>query len=183
VQFDPGRAVLTAQAQAKLATLEKGLVDRPGLKLDITPRVDPPTDREGLRRYRFEQQIKAQKVKDLVKQGAAVKSVDEVKIEPQEYEKYLRRAYKEAKFPKPRNFIGMQKDLPVEEMEKLMLTNTPVSDDDLVQLANQRGQAIKDALTRSGEVALERVFLVAPELAADKPDAQVKGGHADLALK
>ena len=126
VQFDPGRAVLTAQAQDKLATLQKGLVDRPALKLDITPRVDPQTDREGLRRYRFEQQVKAQKLKDLVKQGEAVKSVDDVKIEPQEYEKYLRRAYKEAKFPKPRNFIGMQKDLPVEEMEKLMLTNTTV---------------------------------------------------------
>jgi len=183
VQFDPGRAVLTARAQEKLATLERGLVDRPGLKLDITPRVDPPTDREGLRRYRLEQQVKAQKVQDLVKQGEAVKSVDDVKIEPQEYEKYLRRAYREAKFPKPRNFIGMQKDLPVEEMEKLMLTNTTVSDDDLVQLANRRGQAVKEALTRSGEVAVERVFLVAPELAADKPDAQVKGGHADLALK
>jgi hypothetical protein len=183
VQFNPGRATLTAQAQDKLVTLQKGLVDRPGLKLDITPRVDPPTDRQGLRRYRFEQQVKAQKLKDLVKQGEAVKSVDEVKIEPQEYEKYLRRAYKEAKFPKPRNFIGMQKDLPVEEMEKLMLTNTTVSDDDLVQLANQRGQAVKEALTRSGEVAVERVFLVAPRLEADNPDAEVKGGHADFALK
>jgi hypothetical protein len=183
VQFDPGRAVITAQAQDKLATLQKGLVNRPALKLDITPRVDPPTDREGLRRYRFEQQVKAQKLKDLVKRGEAVKSVDEVKMEPQEYEKYLRHAYKEAKFPKPRNFIGMQKDLPVEEMEKLMLTNTTVSDDDLVQLANQRGQAVKEALTRSGEVAVERVFLIAPQIEADKPDAKVKGGHADLALK
>ena len=112
-----------------------------------------------------------------------MKSVDEVRIEPQDYEKYLRRAYKEAKFPKPRNFIGMQKDLPVEEMEKLMLTSTTVSDDDLVQLANQRGQAVKEALTRGGEVAVERVFLVAPKLEAAKSDAEVKGGRVDFALK
>jgi hypothetical protein len=183
VEFDPGRAVLTAQAIDKLATLQKGLIERPGLKLDITPRVDPQTDREGLRRHRFEQQVKAHKLKDLVKQGAAVKSVDEVKIEPQEYEKYLRRAYKEAKFPKPRNVIGLLKDLPVEEMEKLMLTNTQVSDDDLVALANERGQAVKDFLTHSGEVPLERVFLIAPKLEAPKPDDKLKGSRTDFALK
>jgi uncharacterized protein involved in outer membrane biogenesis len=183
VQFDPGRAVLTPPAQDKLATLEKGLNDRPALKLDITPRVDPQTDREGLRRYRFEQQVKAQKLKDVVKQGTAVKSVDEVKIEPQEYEKYLRRAYKEAKFPKPRNFIGIAKDLPVEEMEKLMLANIQVGDDDLVQLANQRGQTVKDALTQGGGIDPARVFLVAPKLEAGGGDAQPKGGRVDFALK
>ncbi len=183
VQFDPGRTTLTAQAQDKLATLHKGLVDRPALKLDISPRADPQTDREGLRRYRFEQQVKAQRLKDLVKQGDAARSVDDVKIEPQDYEKYLRRAYKEGKFPKPRNFIGMQKDLPVEEMEKLMLTNTAVSDDDLIQLANQRGQTVKEALTRSGEVVPERVFLIAPKLEAAKADASAKGGRVDFALK
>jgi hypothetical protein len=182
-EFEPGRAVLTPQTQDKLATLQKGLIERPGLQLDITPRVDPQTDREGLRRHRFEQQVKAQKLKDLVKQGAAVKSVDEVKIEPQEYEKYLRRAYKEAKFPKPRNVIGLLKDLPVEEMEKLMLTNTQVSDADLVALANERGQRVKDFLTHSGEVPLERVFLIAPKLEAPKPDDKLKGSRTDFALK
>jgi hypothetical protein len=183
VEFEPGRAVLTVQAQDKLATLQKGMIERPGIRLDITPRVDPQSDREGLRRLRYEQQVKAQKLKDLVKQGAAVKSVEEVKIEQQEYEKYLTRAYKEAKFPKPRNVIGLPKSLPVEEMEKLMLTNTQVSDDDLVKLANERGQTVKDFLTRSGEVVLERVFLIAPMVEAPKPDDKLKGGRADFALK
>ncbi len=189
VQFEPGRSVLTTQAQDKVATLHKGLVDRPALKLDIKPQVDPQTDREGLKRYRFEQQVKAQKLIDVVKQGEAVKSVDAVKIEPQEYEKYLRRAYKEAqfpkdtKFPKPRNFIGVQKDLPVEEMEKLMLANITISDDDLVQLANQRGQVVKEAITRGGEVAVERVFLIAPKLEAGHAEAEAKGGQVTFALK
>jgi hypothetical protein len=77
----------------------------------------------------------------------------------------------------------MQKDLPTEEMEKLMLTNTTVSDDDLVQLANQRGQTVKEAITRGGEVSLERVFLIAPKLEAGKADAAAKGPRVDLALK
>ena len=183
VEFEPGRTMLTTQAQDKLGTLQKGLIERPGIKLDITPRADPQADREGLRRYRYEQQLKAQKLKDLVKQGAAVKSVDEVTMEQQEYEKYLLRAYKEAKFPKPRNAIGLPKSLPPDEMEKLMLTSTQVTDDDLLKLANERGQAVKDHLTRSGEVALERVFLIAPMVTPPKPGDKLKGSRADFALK
>jgi hypothetical protein len=183
VEFEPGIGTLSAQAQDKLTTLRKGLTDRPALKLDITPRADPEKDREGQRQHNFEQQLKAQKLKDLVKGGAAVKSVDDVTIAPEEYEKYLRRAYKDARFPKPRNVVGFVKELPVDETEKLMLTNIQVSDDDLVKLANQRGQVAKDFLTRSEEVALERVFLLAPRVEAPKPDDKLKGSRVDFSLK
>jgi hypothetical protein len=90
---------------------------------------------------------------------------------------------KDARFPKPRDAIGIARTLPVEETEKLMLTNTQVSDDDLVDLAYQRGQVVKDFLTRSAAVALERVFLIAPKLEAPKPDDPIKGSRADFALK
>ena len=183
VEFDPGRTVLTQESQDKLAKLQQALVERPGLKLDITPRADPEKDREGLRRYRFEQQVKAQKLKDMVKQGASVASVDEVKIDPHEYEKYLKKAYKAAKFPKPRNAIGIAKDLPPEEMEKLMLTNTPVSDEDLKQLANARAQATKDFVTRGERVALERVFLLSPKVEAPKGEEKLKASRVDFSLK
>jgi hypothetical protein len=183
VEFEPGRAVLSQESQDKLTKLQQALVERPGLKLDITPRVDPEKDREGLRRYRFEQQVKAQKLKDMVKKGASVASVDEVKIEPPEYETYLKKAYKAAKFPKPRNVIGIAKDLPPEEMEKLMLTNTPVTDDDLNQLANARAQAAKDFITKGEQVALERVFLLAPKVEAPKGEEKLKASRVDFSLK
>ena len=67
--------------------------------------------------------IKAQKVKDMSKKSGETPSLDLVTITSQEYPEYLKRAYKEEKFPKPRNIIGLAKDLPVPEMEKLMLTN------------------------------------------------------------
>ena len=186
VEFDFGRAAIDATGADKLGKLQKALIDRPGLKLDITGRVDPEKDREGLRRYRFEQQVRAQKLKDMVKKGDSATSVDDVKIEPAEYEKYLRRAYKEAKFPKPRNAIGITKDLPVDETEKLMLANTAVSDDDLIQLANQRAQSAKDLITRDEKVPLERVFLLAPKTEAAKGDAgkgDKKGSRVDFSLK
>jgi hypothetical protein len=69
-----------------------------------------------------------------------------------------------------------------EEMEKLMLANTQVTDDDLVQLANQRAQAAKDGITRDEKVALDRVFLLAPKLEA-KPDDKLKSSRVDFAIK
>jgi hypothetical protein len=182
VEFDPGRVVLTSAGQEKVGKLQKALVDRPGLKLDITGRVDPELDREGLRHYRFEQQVKAQKLKELVKQGASTRSVDDISIDPKDYEKYLRAAYKDAKFPKPRNVLGFAKDLPVPDMEKLMETNTVVTDDDLVALANQRAQIAKDALTKDGKVPLERVYLLASKV-DKKGDDKRKGSRVDFALK
>jgi hypothetical protein len=183
LEFEPGRALITPESQDKLTKLQTALIERPGLKLDISGRYDPGTDREGLRRHRFDQQVQAQKLKDLVKKGSAVKSVDEVRIDAAEYEKYLERAYKAAKFPKPRNVIGLTKDLPKEEMEKLMLTNTQVTDDDLLELANQRGQAAKDVLTREEKVALERVFLLAPKPADAAAQGKGKASRVEFSLK
>lgn len=183
IEFDDGVFALSQTGQDKAAKLQTALIDRPGLKLDITGRADPVQDREALRQIRFDQQVKAQKLKDLVRRGESVKSVDEVEIAPEEYEKYLKRAYKEAKFAKPRNAIGLVKSLPKEEMEKLMLANLQITDDDLNQLAIQRAQAAKDAITRDGKVELERVFLLAPKVEAGKADDKLGPSRVDFSLK
>ena len=75
-------------------------------------------DREGLKQLLFTRKIKVQKLKEMVKKGQPAVPVGEVKIEPADYEKYLKMAYKEEKFPKPKNFIGMAKNIPVPEMGK-----------------------------------------------------------------
>jgi hypothetical protein len=72
----------------------------------------------------------------------------------------LRRVYKSEKFPKPRNLIGFEKSLPVPEMEKLMMANTQISDEDLAALADQRAQAAQDWLVKNGQIPLERIFIV-----------------------
>jgi hypothetical protein len=112
-----------------------------------------------------------------------VKSLDEVKVEPAEYERYLTKAYKAAKFPKPRNVIGIAKDLPPAEMEKLMLTNVQVSNEDLVELANTRAQIAKNFITKDDQVARERVFLLAPKIDVPKADDKLKASRVDFSLK
>ncbi|MBF1164997.1 MAG: hypothetical protein HXL68_08140 [Dechloromonas agitata] len=179
VEFAVGRASIDAAATKKLESLAKALVERNSLKLEITGRADPEIDREGLKRVAIERAMKAEKLKDLKKSGEG-KSLDEIEIAPTEVKTYLIRAYKEAKFPKPRNVIGLQKELPVEEMEKLMLTNLPATDDDIKALADRRAEVVQGWLVEQGKVPPERVFLLPAKV---EHDDKGKGSRADFSLR
>jgi len=183
LQFDYGSHVISEEGAKKLDTIIKMLNDRPSLKIEIEGFVDPEKDREGLIQYIFHKKIKAQKLKDLVKKEQPVTSVDEIQIEPEEYHKYLKMAYKQEKFPKPRNFLGFAKDLPDPEMEKLMLTHIEIKNDDLRQLASQRSLNVKDYILRSKKVEPERVFLVQPKSLKPEQKEKVKDSRVEFKLE
>ena len=63
-----------------------------------------------------------------------------------EYPALLKAVYRQSELPKPRNLVGLARDQPVGEMEKLLLSSLAVSAEDLRQLAARRGQAVKDCL-------------------------------------
>jgi len=88
-----------------------------------------------------------------------VQSADKLTIEPGEQSRYLKLVYQKEKFPKPRNFIGMLKDLPDAEMTKLIIANTKVGDAELKQLAADRVATVRAFLTDSGKMAQERLFV------------------------
>jgi hypothetical protein len=185
IEFDNGRANLNQAGQAKIATLAKALNNRPALNLEISGRIDPATDLEGLKRVAMERKVKAQKLKVLVRKGDAPRSVDEVQLAGGEYGQYLKEAYGEESFPKPRNLIGLAQDLPVPEMEKLMLQHAKAGDDDMRQLAAQRAQAVRDALLSSGQVGADRLFIVAAKPLTNEERAQLKGkpNRVDFSMK
>jgi hypothetical protein len=182
-EFDYGSYDLVAQDTKKLETLVKALHDRPALKLEIEGHVDVPKDREALRQYLFMRKLKAQKLKYILGKGQPAVPVDKVIIEKDEYAKYLKMAYKKEKFPKPRTFLGFTKDLPVPEMEKLMLTHIEVKDDDLRQLAARRALSVKDYILKSGKVAADRVFLIQPQSLEPAKKDNLKNSRADFKLK
>jgi uncharacterized protein involved in outer membrane biogenesis len=163
LEFTPGRASLTDALKEKLAKLATALNDRPNLQVRVVGYVDPEQDREGLISYRFERQVKAQKLRDLSEAETATDQIDAVTIEPEEREKYLKKAYKAADFKKPKNLVGLAKDLPAEEMEKLMRENLSVTDEDLAMLAQERSQTVVGYLTEQGKIEANRVFLVRPK--------------------
>ncbi|KFX30507.1 DUF748 domain-containing protein [Ralstonia solanacearum] len=176
IEFDPGTAAISQASMAKIDKLATALKDRPALKLDIIGRVDPATDRDGLRREAVNRQIREQKLKDA---GDTAEADNTVK--PEEMDKYLERAYKAAKFPKPRNAIGLAKSLPPDEMRKLMETNVQVTDADLHELAQRRANAVHVALAERVEPA--RLFVVAPKLDAEGIKDKGKTTRVDFALK
>ncbi|EGK73300.1 hypothetical protein METUNv1_00478 [Methyloversatilis universalis FAM5] len=177
VAFEPGRAVLNDEARGKLDTLGKALTDRPALKLEVTGRTDRATDIEGYRRALLDQKVRAAKA------ARAKTSVEGVTVSPDEYPELLKAVYKASDFPKPRNVVGMAKDLPVPEMEKLILTNTEVSEEDLRLLGLARAQAVKDYLSRNAKIDDARLFVLAPKAgeadrAAEKTEDKAKDSKA-----
>jgi uncharacterized protein involved in outer membrane biogenesis len=170
LDFAPGRARI-GEAQAKsLETLAKALGERQALKLEISGLADPEVDREGLKRVAMERLVREERRRAMSGNDEADKRGE---LSDEEYRTYLTRVYKAGKFPKPRNMIGLQKDLPVEDMEKLILANTAVRDDDVRGLARRRAENVQVWLIEQGKVAPERLFLVPPKAGDAAPGARV----------
>ncbi|MCP2500813.1 MAG: DUF748 domain-containing protein [Deltaproteobacteria bacterium] len=183
LEFDPGSSDIPASGTAKLGNLVKVLTDRPALKLEIEGHVDIETDREGMRQQIFRRKVAARKLADLAKTGQPAPALDNVRVDAAEYPKYLTLAYKAEKFPKPRNFIGMAKDLPVPEMEKLMQTHIQVTDDDLRRLAVERASRARDHLVAPGKVEAERVFLVTPKTLPPERKEKLRDSRVDFRIR
>jgi hypothetical protein len=87
-----------------------------------------------------------------------------MEIKPEEMSTYLKAVYKKEDFPKPRNFLGIAKDLPNEEMKKLILAHTSVGDEQLKNLAQDRVTAVMNLLIGEGKVASGRLFRKSSDL-------------------
>jgi len=64
-------------------------------------------------------------------------------VSPDEYPALLREVYRRADITKPRNLVGLAKDLPVAEMESLLMAAIPYGATEAGALAVARGMAVK----------------------------------------
>ncbi|RJX34267.1 MAG: DUF748 domain-containing protein [Desulfurivibrio sp.] len=182
VQFAAGEAEVTPEAMEVLAKFAKALYDRPAIKVELTGQVDPAEDGRALTQLRFDRLLKVQKMKDLARKEAAVSEVDAIDITADEYERYLKKAYKAAEFERPKNFLGLLKDIPAEEMEKLLYDNIVITDNELRNLAVERAGAVRDVLIEKGPVEPERIFLIEPKGAAGAAEGE-RGMRVQMAIK
>ena len=91
--------------------------------------------------------------------GAGAPPDAESAMDAEQRARLLRRLYRRADVPgRPRNAIGLLRDVSVPEMEALLLAHIDVGEDAMRQLAVQRGVAVKDYLASRGAPA-ERLFL------------------------
>lgn len=169
VEFNSGATTLGPESEKRLQTLAKALTERQALTLEITGSADQVADSEGYRRVLLERQVKAKKIEADTAQGKSAASIREVSLTPQEYEKYLTQLYKEAKFEKPKNMIGLNKGLPVSEMENLLVTHMELNQSSFNDLADRRARVVQDWLVTQGKIPLERLFVMAPAVSQGDP--------------
>jgi flagellar motor protein MotB len=182
-EFEYGSAEVKGETLNKLKTMVKVLQDRPEIRLEVEGHADMEKDREALKTLFFQRKLKTQKLKETAKKGQPAVPVDEIKIETSEYARYLKKAYKGEKFPKPKNFLGFAKNIPVPEMEKLMLTHTEVKEGNLRDLVLQRSRKVKDFLVREGKIEPERIFIVEAKSLAPEKKEKLKDSRVVFKLK
>lgn len=161
VEFQPGASHMVDAAAPVLDKVAKALADRPNLRLTVTASADPQGEREAIQAAWLEERLLAEARKDSLRAGA---SGEATSLAPQDRARLVQRLYGEAKLPdKPRNVLGLAKDIPVAQMESLLQASHLVSTDNARELALQRGLAVRDALVARG-LPGERLFLAAPQL-------------------
>lgn len=175
IAFAPGSAVLSSEAKESLDKVAKALTDRPTLQMTVVGTSSLETEREAYQRQRVRQLAQAEKRRSAVRGNRD--AADVAPVTDAEYPELLAAAYKRSEVKKPRNMIGLAKDLPTKEMEDLLMASIPVDEESMRQLAVERGAAVRDYLLTQ-KVPSERLFLGAvrthPEGADWKPGAELK---------
>ncbi len=162
VDFAPGRVELADAQRTKLESLAKALENRPALRVTIVGHSDLEAERAGWQRARLDALLQAEKRRRLARAGGEVPQ--QVNVSAQERPELLREVYRRADIPKPRNFVGLAKDIPQEEMESLLLAAQAPTADTMRDLAVARAMAVKDFLA-SQRLPEDRLFLGAPKTA------------------
>ena len=94
----------------------------------------------------------------------------EVMVGAAEYPALLKEVYRRADIAKPRHAVGLARELPVAEMEALLLASITLGDDAMRQLAVRRGVAVRDYLA-SKDLPTQRLLLGAAKTLAADDDA------------
>jgi len=179
VMFVPGSAVMVPEAAASLDKVAKALQERESLKLTVVGTSSLEAEREAYKRDRLQSLVRAEKRREAVLGGASAgngTATAAITVSDAEYPALLKQVYKRADMPKPRNLIGLAKDLPQADMEALLLANIPATEDAMRDLALKRGVAVKEALA-ARNLPLDRLFLGAAKTVPSAPDWKP---HADL---
>ncbi|KQW57612.1 DUF748 domain-containing protein [Variovorax sp. Root411] len=174
ITFEPGSSELGVTAKEGLDKVAKALTDRPTLQMTVVGTSSLEKERDAYQRQRVRQLAYAEKRRVAVRGGETGTEVPPVT--DAEYPALLTAVYKRADITKPRNLVGLAKDLPVPDMEKLLFASVPVDEESMRQLAVERGAAVRDYLLAK-KLPSERLFLGAVRTSASggdwKPGAEL----------
>ncbi|MFM2448317.1 MAG: hypothetical protein RIS44_767 [Pseudomonadota bacterium] len=168
VEFVPGTAVVSEKGQAAISKVGQALLDRPSLRMTVSGAADPTSERDAFAQAAVQAQVVAEQKRELARAGSTPEVLPP--LSPEDRAALLRRVYRQTDMPgKPRNALGLIKDIPVPEMESLLQGHVRVSVEAMRELALQRGLAVRQTLADKG-VGSDRLFLAAPKLRVSGED-------------
>lgn len=110
-------------------------------------------------------------------EGASPVAAPPITLDDAQRQRLLKVVYDNAKLPnKPRNLLGLAKDLPPAQMRELLLDSYTVTDEQMRELALQRSVVVRDALISKG-VPNARMFLSSPKLHGSPSSGAGEGGE------
>jgi uncharacterized protein involved in outer membrane biogenesis len=163
VDFDPGLATLNDSQTNKLAKLTKALYERPALNLEIGATYDATKDVEALGRQKVLEKMKVLRIQEVVARGKPAPAMEDLKLEDDEYNRLLRKAYLAVFNTTPEKALR-------DALAAVIATNAPGSGLSPTTLAEARNESQK------GAVALSQRGLSLSEL-----DRQTRRGPATSA--
>lgn len=179
VAFVPGTDRMAPEGKTSLGRVAQALLDRPALTLTVRGSADAQAEADDIRSALLEAQLLAAH-----QRRAGVGATPPPAPTSAERNALLRRLYADTRLPdKPRNLIGLAKDVPLEEMAARLKAAMPLTDEGVRELAVRRGTAVRDELLAKGLPA-ERLFLAAPQWrgAGASADAKAPMPGAELVL-
>ncbi|WP_158272795.1 DUF748 domain-containing protein [Limnohabitans sp. T6-5] len=167
LNFAPGSAQLSDEAAQSLQKVAQALTDRPQLHLTVVGHSDMDAEGEAYRQAMLQDQLLAEKRRSLRRAGQDASALTRITADEQAV--LLKSVYLRSDVPKPRNLLGMPKDLPPADMSALLLAAIDVTPADMQSLAEARSAAVRDALINR-QVPAAQIFLGAARTeAAPKP--------------
>ena len=182
IAFKPGTNTMADGAQAAIDKIAQALTERPSLQMTVTGAADVLSEADAIRRAELDRRVAARRRNEALRAGSPASAPEA--LPAGERARLVRDIYRDADLPdKPKNVLGLAKDIPVSEMEALLTKHVAVTEEAARELALQRGVAVRDALVAKG-LPSERLFLAAPKLhGAGDGEAWTPRVHLSLATK
>jgi uncharacterized protein involved in outer membrane biogenesis len=184
VDFRPGTALIADGSQEVIAKVAKALDDRPQLKLGIVAMADPVSEADAMRRAALEARLLGEQRRERGRAALGSGGADAAlpPLSAEQRTRLIKQLYDDTRLPdKPRNFIGMSKDIPTADMEAMLVAAMPVDAAAARVLAQQRGRTVREALMAKG-LGSERLFVGEPKLRPDASDNAAWVPQAQLTL-
>ena len=163
VIFAPGSAALDSNGRAALDKVAQALQARPALQMTVVGMASLELERDAFKREQLQALLLAEQRREAVLAGRApaqpgAGASEPVSLSSDESLALLGAVYRRAAMPKPLTAQGQLQPLPKDDMENLLLSYLPASEDQMRELALQRGVAVRDYLA-ARQIPMARLFL------------------------